>query len=82
MTDKIQSEMVGIVKNHTPKGDTTMKQKMQFTTSRTERLSVGLYAFGTILSYYMIMSYLQLYMTDIGISAVAVGIIFMFAKVY
>ena len=59
-----------------------MKQKMQFTTSRAERTSVGLYAFGTILSYYMIMSYLQLYMTDIGISAVAVGIIFMFAKVW
>ena len=59
-----------------------MKQKMQFTTSRAERLSVGLYAFGTILSYYMIMSFLQLYMTDIGISAVAVGIIFMFAKVW
>ena len=55
---------------------------MQFTTSRAERTSVGLYAFGTILSYYMIMSYLQLYMTDIGISAVAVGIIFMFAKVW
>lgn len=59
-----------------------MKQKMQLTTSRAERLSVGLYAFGTILSYYMIMSFLQLYMTDIGISAVAVGIIFMFAKVW
>jgi sugar (glycoside-pentoside-hexuronide) transporter len=59
-----------------------MKQKMQFTTSRAERTSVGLYAFGTILSYYMIMSFLQLYMTDIGISAVAVGIIFMFAKVW
>ena len=59
-----------------------MKQKKQFTTSRMERTSVGLYAFGTILSYYMIMSYLQLYMTDIGISAVAVGLIFMFAKVW
>ena len=59
-----------------------MKEKMPFTTSRSERASVGLYAFGTILSYYMIMSYLQLYMTDIGISAVAVGIIFIFAKVW
>ena len=28
------------------------------------------------------MSYLQLYMTDIGISAVAVGLIFIFAKVW
>lgn len=59
-----------------------MKKKNNFITSRFERTSVGLYAFGTILSYYMIMSYLQLYMTDIGISAVAVGLIFIFAKVW
>lgn len=59
-----------------------MKKKNDFITSRFERTSVGLYAFGTILSYYMIMSYLQLYMTNIGISAVAVGLIFIFAKVW
>jgi len=59
-----------------------MKKKNNFITSRFERTSVGLYAFGTILSYYMIMSYLQLYMTNIGISAVAVGLIFIFAKVW
>ena len=59
-----------------------MKKQPNFITSRFERTSVGLYAFGTILSYYMIMSYLQLYMTDIGISAVAVGLIFIFAKVW
>ena len=59
-----------------------MKKQPNFITSRFERTSVGLYAFGTILSYYMIMSYLQLYMTDIGISAVAVGLIFIFAKIW
>ena len=59
-----------------------MKKQTALTTSRFERTSVGLYAFGTILSYYMIMSYLQLYMTDIGISAVTVGLIFIFAKVW
>lgn len=59
-----------------------MKKQNDFITSHFERTSVGLYAFGTILSYYMIMSYLQLYMTNIGISAVAVGLIFIFAKVW
>lgn len=59
-----------------------MQKNKKFTTSGGERISYGLYAFGAILSYYMIMSYLQLYMTDIGISAVAVGMIFMFAKVW
>lgn len=59
-----------------------MARSNSFTTSKSERLSYGLYAFGAILSYYLIMSYLQLYMTDIGISAIAVGFIFMLAKVW
>ena len=53
-----------------------------FESSRGERTTYGLFAFGAILSYYMIMSYLQLYMTNIGISAAAVGLIFIFAKVW
>ena len=59
-----------------------MQNNKKLTTSKGERAAYGLYAFGAILSYYMIMSYLQLYMTDIGISAIAVGIIFMFAKMW
>jgi Na+/melibiose symporter-like transporter len=51
-------------------------------TSKGERMSFGLFSLGTILSYYMIMSYLQLYMTDIAIPAVTVGIIFMAAKIW
>ncbi|MDL2301727.1 glycoside-pentoside-hexuronide (GPH):cation symporter, partial [Lachnospiraceae bacterium OttesenSCG-928-D06] len=47
-----------------------------------ERSTYGLYAFGAILSYYLIASYLQLFMTDIGISAAAVGMIFIFAKIW
>lgn len=57
-------------------------KKNVFQTSGSERFSYGLYAFGAILSYYMIMSYLQLFMTNIGISALAVGIIFIVAKVW
>ncbi|GHU88291.1 sodium:galactoside symporter [Spirochaetia bacterium] len=51
-------------------------------TSGGERLSVSFYAFGAILSYYMIMSFLQLFMTDIGIPAISVGLIFIVAKVW
>lgn len=56
--------------------------KKQFTTSRGERISYGMYAFGAILSYYVIMSFLQLYMTDLGIPAAMVGLVFVFAKVW
>ncbi|MBU9726549.1 MFS transporter [Diplocloster modestus] len=56
--------------------------KKQFTTSKGERGSYGLYAFGAILSYYVIMSFLQLFMTDLGIPAAMVGLIFVFAKVW
>jgi sugar (glycoside-pentoside-hexuronide) transporter len=55
--------------------------RMAYTTGG-EKLSAGLYVFGAILSYYMIMSYLQLFMTDIGIPAVTVGLIFIVAKVW
>ena len=57
-------------------------KKLNMQTGRAERISYGLYAFGAILSYYAVYSYLQLYLTDIGISATAVGIIFMVAKVW
>jgi glycoside/pentoside/hexuronide:cation symporter, GPH family len=57
------------------------KSIVKYTTGG-EKLSVGLYAFGAILSYYMIMSYLQLFMTDIGIPAMTVGFIFIVAKVW
>lgn len=59
-----------------------MSKHTDYKTGRGERLSYGLYALGAILSYYFIMSYLQIFMTDIGISAVTVGIIFMAAKAW
>lgn len=58
-------------------------KKKEFATSRGERVSVGLFAFGAILSYYVIYSYLQLFFTDfVGISASAVAVIFMVAKIF
>lgn len=59
-----------------------MEQNRQLTTSWGERMSFGLYSFGTILVYYMVASFLQLYLTNIGIAAVTVGIVFIIAKVW
>ena len=59
-----------------------MKKENGFSTTQGERISYGLYSFGTILVYYHVASFLQIYLTNIGITAVTVGIIFMVAKVW
>lgn len=57
--------------------------KKDYATSRGERAGVGFFAFGAILSYYTIYSYLQLFLTDfVGISASAVAVIFVVAKTF
>lgn len=50
--------------------------------SGAERFSYGLFALGGIFSYYLVMSYLQKFLTDAGIAAATVGTIFLFAKVW
>lgn len=58
-------------------------KKKEYATSRGERVSVGFFAFGAILSYYVIYSYLQLFLTDfVGVSASAVAVVFMIAKIF
>lgn len=58
-------------------------KKKDYATSRGERVSVGFFAFGAILSYYVIYSYLQLFLTDfVGISASTVAVIFVVAKIF
>ncbi len=54
------------------------------TVYNNERRTVELWAVcvRAILSYYVIMSFLQLFMTDSGIPAATVGLIFVFAKVW
>lgn len=59
-----------------------MKTQSGFVTSRGERVAYGLYSFGTILVYYLVASFLQLYLTNIGVAAVTVGFIFIVAKVW
>ncbi|MBR1758816.1 MAG: MFS transporter [Lachnospiraceae bacterium] len=59
------------------------KKTKDYATSKKERLSFALYSFGTICSYYLIYSFLQIFLTDaVGISAAAVSIIFIIAKVF
>jgi sugar (glycoside-pentoside-hexuronide) transporter len=60
----------------------SMKKNFDYVTKKGERFSFGLYVFGAILSYYMIYSYLQLYLTDIGVPAAIVGLIFIVAKIW
>lgn len=59
-----------------------MGEREVFSTSAGERLSCAIYSFGTILVYYMVASFLQLYLTNIGITAITVGVIFIIAKVW
>ncbi len=57
--------------------------KIKFATSGGERFRIGMYAFGAILSYYIIYSYFQLFLTDaVGITPGIVSIIFAVAKVF
>ena len=60
-----------------------MKKVKDYATSKKERMSFALYSFGTICSYYVIYSFLQIFLTDaVGISAAAVSVIFIIAKVF
>lgn len=57
--------------------------KTKFATSGGERFRIGMFAFGAILSYYVIYSYFQLFLTDfVGIAPGVVAIIFAIAKVF
>lgn len=51
-------------------------------TSRAERSSYGIYFFGQLVLFMMVSSFFQLYLTNMGISAVVVGGVFIFAKIW
>ncbi|MDR2610992.1 MAG: glycoside-pentoside-hexuronide (GPH):cation symporter [Clostridiales Family XIII bacterium] len=53
-----------------------------FLTGRGERVSYAVYTFGQLCAYIFIYMFLQIYLTDIGISATAVGAIFIAARVW
>jgi len=59
-----------------------MKTENTLSTTRGERMAYGCYSFGMILVYAHIASFLQIYLTNSGITAVTVGVIFMIAKVW
>lgn len=56
--------------------------KYVYQTKRSERVTFGMYFIGQLFVYSLVTGYLQLYFTDIGIPAMAVGIIFAVAKVW
>lgn len=61
---------------------TVKAPKLVYTTVFRERLSYVFYFFGQCCAYILVTSFLQLYLTDIGIPAITVGIIFLVAKVW
>jgi sugar (glycoside-pentoside-hexuronide) transporter len=59
-----------------------MADKFVFETTGKERVSYGIYFFGQLTVYTVVGSFLQLYLTDIGISAAAVALIFLIGKIW
>jgi sugar (glycoside-pentoside-hexuronide) transporter len=57
-------------------------QEQTFVTSRGERTSYGVYFFGQLTFFILTSSFLQLYLTDIGIPAAMVGGILVISKVW
>jgi sugar (glycoside-pentoside-hexuronide) transporter len=59
-----------------------MDQKQSRETTKKERISYGIYFLGQLIVYVIVLSYLQIFLTDIGISATAVAVIFLVAKIW
>jgi sugar (glycoside-pentoside-hexuronide) transporter len=57
-------------------------EKQVFETARKERFSYGIYFLGQLISYSIVTSFLQLYLTDIGVAAASVALIFLIAKIW
>lgn len=53
-----------------------------FQTSKAERFTYGLYFFGQNVFYILVLNFLQIFMTDQGITAAAVATIFLVAKIW
>ena len=64
------------------KGDETMKKNDTFMTTRGERTSYGVYFFGQLVLFMLVTSFLQLFLTDMGVPALVVGGIFIAAKIW
>jgi glycoside/pentoside/hexuronide:cation symporter, GPH family len=53
-----------------------------FQTSKAERTAYGFYFFGQNVFYILVLNFLQIFMTDRGITAAAVAVVFLIAKVW
>lgn len=56
--------------------------KANYQTTKKERVSYGLYFFGQNVFYLFIATFIQVYFTDIGITAASVALIFLIARVW
>ncbi|MDR0400571.1 MAG: glycoside-pentoside-hexuronide (GPH):cation symporter [Treponema sp.] len=59
-----------------------MDEAQEYETAKKERVSYGIYFFGQLIVYVIVLSYLQIFLTDIGIPAAAVAAIFLVAKIW
>jgi len=57
-------------------------QTPTFQTSKAERFTYGMYFFGQNLFYILVLNFLQVFLTDRGITAAAVATVFLFAKIW
>ncbi|MDR1108413.1 MAG: glycoside-pentoside-hexuronide (GPH):cation symporter [Spirochaetaceae bacterium] len=57
-------------------------QKQIYETNKKERFSYGIYFFGQLIVYVIVLSFLQIFLTDIGIPATAVAAVFLIAKIW
>jgi sugar (glycoside-pentoside-hexuronide) transporter len=58
------------------------KPSIQFQSKRKERIAYAIYSLGQMCLYVFLYMFLQLYLTDIGVSPAAVGVIFILARVW
>ncbi|MDR0436201.1 MAG: MFS transporter [Propionibacteriaceae bacterium] len=61
---------------------TSEAARLGYESTRAERWSFCAYSFGQIVIYTIVSTYVQLYMTDIGITAAATGVILLVARIW
>lgn len=66
----------------TAEATTTATTTAAFQTSKAERTTYGLFFVGQNFFYILVLSFLQIFLTDAGITAAAVAVIFLVAKVW
>ena len=58
------------------------KDPIQYQTTKAERFNYGLYFLGQLISYGLVVQFMTLYMTDMGIPAISASVILIITKVW